>query len=64
MKIQNRNGVHFSIVGVLIALWRCRLQTDNLDKLVLLVKNWPFDPRQDLTAISMTNLQDFETKEK
>ncbi len=34
----------FSIVGVLRALKRCRLQTNNLDKLIFIHKNWPFDP--------------------
>ncbi len=31
----------FSIVGILITLGRCRLQIDNLDKLIFVHKNWP-----------------------
>ncbi len=34
----------FSIVGVLKALRRCWLQTNNMDKLIFVHKNWPFDP--------------------
>jgi hypothetical protein len=32
----------FSIVGVLTSLCRCRLGVDNLDKLVIIMKNWSF----------------------
>jgi hypothetical protein len=35
----------FSIVGILRAFKRCRLQTNNLDKLIFVHKNWPYDPR-------------------
>ncbi len=34
----------FSIVGVFIALGRCRFQTDNLEKLIFVHKNWPSNP--------------------
>ena len=35
----------FSIAGLLTGLRRCRLGSRNLEQLVLLVKNWPDDPR-------------------
>jgi len=31
----------FSMVGIFIAFRRCQLQTDNLDKLFFVHKNWP-----------------------
>jgi hypothetical protein len=34
-----------SMVGVLCALHRCKLGMKNLDALVLIYKNWPYDPR-------------------
>jgi hypothetical protein len=34
----------FSIDEVLRALKRCWLQTNNLDKLIFVHENWPFDP--------------------
>ena len=43
----------FSIAGILTALCRCRLGSKNLDQLVLLVKNWPDDPRQGCEAKSL-----------
>jgi hypothetical protein len=33
----------FSIAGILTTLKRCQLQIDNLDKLIFVHKNWPFD---------------------
>jgi hypothetical protein len=35
----------FSLVGILIKLRKCRLQIENLEKLILVNKNWPNDPR-------------------
>jgi hypothetical protein len=35
----------FSLVGVLTTLKRCRLQVDNLDCIITVVKNWPDDPQ-------------------
>ncbi len=35
----------FSLVGVFTNLKRCKLQLDNLKKLVLMSKNWPNDAR-------------------
>ena len=40
----------FSIAGVLTALRCCQLQFDNLNKLVLVFKNWPNDPRKDCNS--------------
>jgi hypothetical protein len=37
----------FSIVGIFITLGRCWLQTDNLDKLIFIHKNWPSNPHVD-----------------
>jgi hypothetical protein len=31
----------FSLVGILTSLKRCRLQLENLDKLIFVNKNWP-----------------------
>ncbi len=42
---QIETKIIFSIVGVLTTLKRCRLQTNNLDKLIFVHKNWPFDLR-------------------
>jgi hypothetical protein len=33
----------FSIVGILMALCRCHLQIENLDKVIIANKNWPYD---------------------
>jgi hypothetical protein len=33
----------FSIAGILMALQRCCLQIEILDKLIFINKNWPFD---------------------
>jgi hypothetical protein len=35
----------FSLVGVLTTLKCCRLQVDNLDCIITVVKNWPDDPQ-------------------
>jgi hypothetical protein len=35
----------FSIAKALTTFKRCQLQTDNMDKLIFIHKNWPFDPR-------------------
>lgn len=54
----------FSIASIHTTLRRCRLQTDNeFNKLVLLVKNWPSDPRQD-SNIRSSCLEDFQNKEE
>ncbi len=33
----------FIIVGVLTLVRRCKLEVENIDKLVIVLNNWPFD---------------------
>ncbi len=40
----------FNLVGVLITLKCCRLQVENLDRIIILVKNWPDDSRMNCKA--------------
>jgi hypothetical protein len=40
----------FNLVGVLIALKCCHLQVDNMDWILIIVKNWPNDPRANCKA--------------
>jgi hypothetical protein len=47
----------FNLVGVLIALRCYRLQVDNLDQIITVVKNWPHDPR--LNCSRHKDLKDF-----
>jgi hypothetical protein len=35
----------FPMVELLITFWRCHLQTKNLDHLIFVHNNWPFDPQ-------------------
>jgi len=35
--------MHF-IVGIFITLQRCRLQMENIDKLIFVHKKWPYNP--------------------
>ncbi len=35
----------FSLAGILTSLKRCKLQTENLDKLIFVSQNWPNDLR-------------------
>lgn len=42
----------FSIAGILTSLRRCRLGTENLNALVMIQKNWPFDARTDTLSES------------
>jgi len=35
----------FSLVGILTNLKRCHVQSDNLNKIIFVSKNWPSDPR-------------------
>jgi hypothetical protein len=35
----------FSLVGILTNFRRCHLQTENLEKLIFVNKNWPNDPK-------------------
>ncbi len=38
----------FSLVGIVTNLKRCHLQSDNLNKIIFINKNWPSDPRVGL----------------
>ncbi len=42
---KNKKDFYLFLVGILINLRRCRLQTKNLEKLIFVNKNWPNDPR-------------------
>jgi hypothetical protein len=35
----------FSLIGILTSIRKCRLQSNFLDKLIFVSKNWPNDPR-------------------
>ncbi len=48
------------MVGILTNLRRCRLQTENLEKLIFVNKNWPNDPRIGCKCAS--NLEEFLEK--
>jgi hypothetical protein len=47
----------FSLIRIFIILKRCCLQSKNLDKLILVNKNWPYDPR--ISYKSPSSLVDF-----
>ncbi len=34
-----------NVVGVFASLWRCQLEVENVDSLVVIYKNWPNDAR-------------------
>lgn len=51
---------HWNQEAFLTALRRCRLGSRKLDQLILLVKNWPDDPRQGCDA---NYLDDFGVEE-
>jgi len=38
------------MVGIITSLKHCQLGIENLDKLVLIMKNWPNDPRFGCTS--------------
>ncbi len=42
----------FSLVGMFANLKKCRLQLDNLNKLIFVTKNWPNDPRVSCSSPS------------
>jgi hypothetical protein len=50
----------FSLVGILTNLRKCRLQIENLEKLIFVNKNWPNDPR--IGCKSPSNLVEFLEK--
>jgi len=35
----------FSLVGILTNIRKCNLQSENLENLIFVSKNWPSDPR-------------------
>jgi hypothetical protein len=47
----------FSLVGVLIALKQCRLQVENLDMIIVVLKIWPNHPH--LNCIANSNFKDY-----
>jgi hypothetical protein len=51
----------FSVAGILMSLHRSRLGTANLDTLVMIQKNWPFDARTD--CISQKDVAGFFNNE-
>lgn len=48
----------FNIAGLITSLRRCRLGTENLDNLVLILKNWPEDARTDC-YIAKSRVEEF-----
>jgi hypothetical protein len=51
----------FFLVGILTNLRRCHLQTENLENLIFVNKNWPNDPR--IGCKSSSNLVEFIEKD-
>jgi hypothetical protein len=51
----------FSLAAILTNLKRCRLQTENLEKLIFVNKNWPNDLR--IGCKSPSNLVEFLEKD-
>ncbi len=51
----------FSLARILTDLRRCRLQTENLKKLMFVNKNWPNDPK--IGCKSSCNLVEFLEKD-
>jgi hypothetical protein len=47
----------FSLTRIFTNLRRCCLQSENLDKLIFVNKNWPYDPR--ISYKSPSSLVDF-----
>jgi hypothetical protein len=47
----------FSLAWILTSFRRCRSQSQNLDKLIFVSKNWPNDPR--ISCKSLFSLVDF-----
>lgn len=41
----------FSLIGILTNSWQCRLQTNNLKRLIFVNKNWPDDPKFGCCAL-------------
>ncbi len=49
----------FSVVGALTSLRQCHLGVENLDKLVMIYKNWLVDVRVDYKLVVGDRLQEF-----
>ena len=49
----------FSVVGFLCALSRCRLGIQILDALVMILKNWPIDARDECNSFAKFDLGKF-----
>ena len=49
----------FSVAGLLCALRRCRLGIQNLDALVMILKNWPIDARDECNSFAKSDLGEF-----
>jgi hypothetical protein len=47
------------MVGIIIGLKRCWLGIENLDKLVLIMKNWVDDPRFGCTNAKPTSIEKY-----
>ncbi len=47
----------FSLINVLTTLKHCHLQVQNLDQIIIIINNWPNDPRQNCTPNG--NLKDY-----
>ena len=49
----------FYVIGPLCALRRCRLGIQNLDALVMILKNWPIDARDEYNSFAKSDLGEF-----
>ena len=52
-------GRIFCVVGFLCALHRCRLGIHNLDPLVMILKNYPINARDECNSFAKSNLDEF-----
>jgi hypothetical protein len=46
----------FSLFGIITNLKGCHLESNNLDKIIFVSKNWPSDHRVDYSSISLIEL--------
>lgn len=49
----------FNIVKILTSLRWCRLNVQNLDKLVMILKNWPNDARTNCSSLVVMGMVEF-----
>jgi hypothetical protein len=49
----------FLVVGVLISLQQCRFGVENLDKLIMIYKNWPSNAQLDHKLVDGDKLAKF-----